>query len=94
MIVFKDKQARYNVEETQESLKMQGSISIDEDNRVIDFNGTFYDLQGQYLASFYYRETTDGKCDKNINNVDLQRFSDLDEVLDTLIVNIKDQLPK
>jgi len=94
MITFTDKKLRYGVEETKESIKMNGTLSVNSERQIEDLNGSFYDLEGNYLASFSYREYQEDKCDKSINNVSIDNFMALDTALDNLIVDIKDQLPE
>lgn len=94
MITFTDKKLRYGIEETKESIKMNGALSINSERQIEDLNGSFYDLEGNYLASFNYREYQGDKCDKSISNVSIDNFTALDTALDNLIVDIKDQLPE
>ena len=94
MITFTNKKLRYGIQETKESIKMNGTLLINSEGQIEDLNGTFYDLEDNDLASFSYREYQGDKCDKSINNVSIDNFASLDTALDNLIIDIKDQLPE
>ena len=94
MIVFSNKSTRYSVSRQGEHYRMDGSIAFLEDNRITELNATVYDLEDKYIGNFYYSETADGKCNKNLNNVPKEYFEVVDQFIDETLVEIKSEIPE
>jgi hypothetical protein len=72
---------------------MDGSIVFSEDNTITELNATVYDLEDKYIGNFYYSETTDGKCNKNLNNVSREYFEAVDQFIDETLIEIRNEIP-
>lgn len=86
-----NKQTIYTCVNTQDDLSLNGTVHLNETNRVTQFNGNFT-IDGEYAGDFYYSETTDGKINKSINNIPETHASvACDFVMDT-VAEIKTEL--
>lgn len=94
MIEFSNKSVQYSISNTGQNYKLIGSIRVDAEDNITDFNGTFYDLEDNYLGNFNYRENTEGNCDKYLNNVQKATFSTIDAFLDQTIEELKAGMPE
>lgn len=94
MITFSNKTVRYNFSEQGENFKIDGSIEVLQDDSISNLNGTIYDLQGQYLGNLYYSESTEGKCSKNLSNVSKENFADVDNYVDSVLAELKINIPE
>jgi len=93
-MTFTSKSTSYSVSTESESFKLVGNMSANENALIRDFNGTIQNLDGTYLASFFYGENETGKCNKSINDAPKEQFADIDNFLDAAIVELKSELPE
>jgi hypothetical protein len=67
---LKNKQVNYSCTNEDVTLKLQGTVSLNESKRITSFNGSFYLVEtNAYAGEFYYSETEDGKISKSTNNI-------------------------
>lgn len=89
MITLTGKQSEYKIENSNEHLKITGSVVIAEDNHIVTLNGSFNTLEDLYIGTFNYSETNNGKCTKNIGDIDIDNINNADELLRSTINELK-----
>lgn len=92
MITLTNKQTNYSIENVGETLKVTGTVSFTEDNRIVSLNGTFQTLEGAYVGNFYYNENENGKSNRSVSDVDTDKYEDADKLLDGTIKELKQQI--
>lgn len=91
MITLTNKQDTYTVENVGNEFKLQGRVTIPADKRITSFSGSFF-LEENYIGNFYYDETEGGKCSRNVNDVEIDKCSDLMNFLDESINELKQMI--
>lgn len=92
MITLTNKQTNYTAENSSENLKLSGSLSFNEDGRILAFNGAFQTLQDTYVGNFYYNENSNNKTTKSISEIDTDKCDEADKLLDDTIKELKQQI--
>lgn len=92
MITLTNKQTNYSFENIGETLKVTGTVSFAENNRIATLNGSFQTLEGVYVGNFYYNENENGKSNKNVNDLDIDKYEAADELFDNTIKELKQQV--
>ena len=94
MITFSNKTVRYNFSSEGENFKIDGTVEIMQNGSLNNLNASISNLQGQYLGNLYYSETMEGKCNKNLNNVEKENFADVDNYVDSILAELKTNIPE
>ena len=94
MITFSNKSIHYNLSRQGQNFKMNGTVTITGEDSVRDLNATVYDLEDNYVGSFYYSENSDGKCTKNLNDVAKENFVAVDQFIDETLAELKLNIPE
>lgn len=92
MITLTNKQTSYNVSKEATTLKLSGSVSIAENGRINSFNGTISTLEDTYVGNFYYNENENGKSNRNLSDVDTDKYKAADALLDEAIDELKEEI--
>lgn len=92
MITLTNKQTNYSFENIGETLKVTGTVSFTEDNRIATLNGSFQTLEGAYVGNFYYNENENGKSNRSVSDVDTDKYEAADKLLDNTIKELKQQI--
>lgn len=67
-----NKQVSYDCVNTNENLKISGTIHFNGDGVITQFSGTFTDLNSDaHCGDFYYNENAEGKVNRSTNNIPL-----------------------
>lgn len=94
-MILTNKRTSYNVEHSNEFLKLSGQISINAEGNIEFFNGSFQSLEGQMenKGGFSYSDN-ELTLNKSIHNVPLELEEEALELLDEAIIEIKLELNK
>jgi len=92
MVTLTNKQTNYYFENIGETLKVTGTVSFTEDGRIPTLNGNFQTLEGAYVGNFYYNESENGKSNRSISDVDIDKHEVADKLLDNTIKELKQQV--
>jgi hypothetical protein len=93
MITLTNKKINYTVENTLDSIKLNGTVNIDENNIITDFNAQFFVEDSNYIGSMYYSERGD-KVSKNISDIPTDNVNTVEQLVNTTINEIKEELSK
>lgn len=87
------KKTEYIVENSNNKIKLTGSVVRDTDDNFITLNGSFTDIYDQYIGSFCYNYRVGNMVDRSISQIDRNNLEDagalLDSTLDLLIDEFK-----
>lgn len=90
MIAIKKQEVTYSVQNTNETLKLEGRFSLDENKRIMSFGGNITNIEsGNYLGAFSYSEDNNHKMNKYVNDLDVDEFQAIDNFVDTSILELK-----
>jgi len=92
MITLTNRQTDYTVENNSENISLTGSVSFNDNGRILSFSGTFMTEQDSYIGTFYYNENESGRTSKSISDLDTTKFEEADELLDNTIKELKQQI--
>jgi hypothetical protein len=92
MITLTNKQTNYSVSKEGTILKLEGTTNFTETGLISSFNGTISTLEGAYVGNFYYSESTNGKANRSLNDVDLDKYKAADALIDEAIDELKEQV--
>lgn len=65
---FSNKQVTYSVSHTDTNFTMEGTLHLDEMDRIVNLNGTLF-KEDVHSGDFHYSETEDGKVNKSMSGV-------------------------
>lgn len=77
-----NKRTQYTVENENNTLKLTGEVSSNEDYKEISMNGSIQDLEGQWLGSFNYRFRKGGNADKSVSQINRDYIDTAEDLLD------------
>ena len=91
MITLTGKTTNYNVANESGQLKLSGQVTVQEDGRISNFNGTFNKDENGYAGNFYYSESEEGKSNKSTSDVDTADHLAFDNFLDSTITELQNE---
>lgn len=91
MVQFSNTRTSHTVKNVSNTLSLQGDITIDANQRIVQFNGSI-SIEDNYVGNFYYNEQENGKYSKNFSDSDLANSTQIENFLDATIEEIKTQL--
>lgn len=91
MVQLSNTRISHTVNNTQNTLSLQGEVTIEEDKRISAFNGSIQ-LDGNYVGNFYYNERDNAKYSKNFTDMDMSDSEDIEDFIDSTIQEIKEQI--
>lgn len=86
-----NKRESYSVTNASVTIKLNGEVTISDNDTISSFSGNFQSLEGNGLGGFNYRESND-TVDKHIFSVSTAYKGDAETLLDVTIGEIKSNL--
>lgn len=87
-----NKQVNYNCTNSNETLKLNGAVYLNETNTITQFSGSFSTPEGEYCGDFYYNETEDGKVNRSTNNIQAGLVDAAGDLILETVAEIKKEL--
>ena len=88
-----NRKTEYIVENSNNNVKLSGGVIYDTNDNLITLNGSFTDLQDQYIGSFCYNYRAGNIVDRSISQINRDYLHNaealLDSTLDLLIDEFK-----
>lgn len=91
MVEITNKRSSFQVKNETEKLSLNGECTVDEQQMITSFNGSFT-MEGNYAGSFYYNEIINGNINKNLNDVHHEIAEDACQLIDATVKEIKENI--
>ena len=91
-MTLSNKVIQYSVYETGTNLSINAKVSLSEQDKAIDFNGSFLGTENAYIGSFNYSEKEGIVVDKTISGVNKTLLLEAQALLDSTIAAIVAEL--
>ena len=89
-----NKRITYSVKNEDSNFKLEGEVSINENNVITFFSGTFQTLESNYAGNFNYSEDGNGLINKSVNSIpqdgEDNAISLLDKTIDEIKIQVKE----
>lgn len=89
MLNLTNKREVCDVSNSNSTMQLGGSLTYTQDQRIIDFNGSITDLQGESQGSFSYSEHLSGTVTKNLNDVPKSLLDAISAFIDETVTDVK-----
>lgn len=80
-----NKKTEYLVENSNNNIKLSGGVIYDENDNLIILNGSFTNLEDQYIGSFNYNYRKGNLVDRTISQINRDYLHNAEALLDSTL---------